>query len=133
MIIEYEISIDISGVSALSSSRVVLSGAPADTPWQKRLQITITVSLRTHKREKNVYKKKLFSIYTVYYVYCIYIEAYFFRSCLDFTANKFKEILFCLFEVFLASLPSPFLQIDHYLLRTKSTNLLKKSSQLNYK
>ena len=49
--------------------------------------------------EKNVYKKKLFSIYTVYYVYCIYIEAYFFRSCLDFTANKFKEILFCLFEV----------------------------------
>ena len=34
---------------------------------------------------------------------------------------------------FLASLPSRFLQIDHYLLRTKSTNLLKKSSQLNYK
>ena len=56
-----------------------LSGAPADTPWQEnRLQITITVSLRTHKMEKNVYKKKLFSIYTVYYVYCIYIEAYFF-------------------------------------------------------
>ena len=28
--------------------------------------------------EKNVYKKKLFSILTVYYVYCMYIEAYFF-------------------------------------------------------
>ncbi len=34
-----------------------------------RLQITITVNMRTHKMEKNVYKKKLFSIYTVYYVY----------------------------------------------------------------
>ncbi len=28
-----------------------------------RLQITITVYMRTHKMEKNVYKKKLFSIY----------------------------------------------------------------------
>ena len=27
--------------------------------------------MRTHKNEENVYKKKLFSIYTVYYVYCI--------------------------------------------------------------
>ena len=44
----------------------------------KRLQITITVSLRTHEISRNVYKKKTFSIYTVYYVYCMYIEAYFF-------------------------------------------------------
>ena len=35
-----------------------------------RLQITITVNMRTRKMEKNVYKKNLFSIDTVYYVYC---------------------------------------------------------------
>ena len=28
----------------------------------------------------------------------MYIEAYLFRSCLDFTANKFYVILFSLFE-----------------------------------
>ena len=37
---------------------------------KKRLQFTITINIRTHKMEKNVYKKKLFSIDTVYYVYC---------------------------------------------------------------
>ncbi len=53
----------------------------------KRLQITITVGLRTHEISKNVYKKKLFSIHTVYYVYSMYREAYFFRICLDFISS----------------------------------------------
>ena len=62
------------------SSRVVYLGH-LQTHWQEnRLQITITVSLRTHEISKNVYKKKTFSIYTVYYVYCMYIEAYFFKK-----------------------------------------------------
>ena len=46
--------------------------------------------MRTHKMEKNVYKKKLFSIYTVYYVYCIYIEAYFFSH-----TKKMREQSIC--------------------------------------
>lgn len=33
------------------------------------LQITITVNMRTRKMERNVYEKKLFSIYTTYTVF----------------------------------------------------------------
>ena len=77
-------------------------GAPVWFIWgtcrhlgkKNRLQITITVSLRTHKMKKNVYKKKLFSIYTVYYVYCMYIEAYFFSHTKK-RESKLSVIVIC--------------------------------------
>ena len=55
------------------------------------------------------------------------------RSCLDFTANKFKKILFCLFEPLLGIFALSFLANRHYPLQTESANLHKKPSQLNSK
>ena len=56
-----------------------------------------------------------------------------FRICLDFTVNMFFMDFSAYLRLFLASLPSRFLQIDYYLLHPESANLLKNSSQLNSK
>ena len=55
------------------------------------------------------------------------------RSCLDFTADMYLKNFSVYLRFFSASLLSRFLQIDHYLLRTESANLLKNDHQLNLK
>ena len=55
------------------------------------------------------------------------------RICLNFTVNMFFVDFSVYLRLFLAPLPSRFLQIDHYLLHPESENLLKNSSQLNSK
>ena len=55
------------------------------------------------------------------------------RICLDFTVNMFLMDFSVCLRLFLAPLPSRFLQIDHYLLHPESANLLKNPSQLNSK
>jgi len=55
------------------------------------------------------------------------------RICLNFTVNMFFVDFSVYLRLFLAPLPSRFLQIDHYLLHPERENLLKNSSQLNSK